>query len=221
MGCAPLLATLAGVNPLRRATRWLNNRFPRTSTAIGSVAFAGFVLWDIVRVWDSPIRGSMAWAEGTLVGLTFGVTAAVGWFVTVWRPDSPQDFVWWQWASCGLLFLALVTTHEKGRPQPSVTNGYVVGALWYEIAAFLGTAVTLATITGRQLLRRRRIHRYHPVDRAVRRPGRRSKSDARPARAWRDTPSPASTDPDPQVNGHSEQTARSRTKRPNSRSPTL
>jgi hypothetical protein len=214
----PFLAILAGVNPLRRATRWLINRFPRTFMAIGSVGFAGFVLWDIFRVWDSPIRGSTAWAEGTLVGLTFGVTAAVGWFVAVGRPDPCQDFVWWQWASGGLLVFAVVTTHEHGSLQPSVTNGYIVGALWYEIAALLGAAVTLGTVIGRQMVRRRRIHRYRPVDDAVRRPGRRSKSDARPAQAWRDRPGPAFTDPDPHVNG---QSAQPREKRRSGRSSTL
>ena len=195
----PLVATVAGVNPVRRAMRSLNDRFPRTFTAISLVAFAAFVVWDIVRAWDSPIRGSTVWVEGTLVGLIFGVTAAVGWVVAVGcNPGPAKDFVWWQWLSCGLWLVALATAHQNGSRQPSVTNGYVVGALWYEIAAFLGAAVTLAMVIGRQIVRRRRIHRCRPLERSVRRPGRRSKSDTRPAQAWRNRQGSGRTDPNPQ-----------------------
>lgn len=141
---------MTGVNVVRRGVQSFQNRFPRTYLAIGALAFASFTFWDVMRVWESPIRGTSAFDAGTLVGVGFGLIVATGWIVAVYLNRASSPWKWWQWTTAMLWTIAVVTTHGKGGPQPAVTNLYTVGALWYEILAFVGAAATLATILFRQ-----------------------------------------------------------------------
>lgn len=147
----PCPVTLVRVNPVRRGAEVFQRRFPRTYLASGVLAFAAFTLWDAVRLWHSPIRGTAAFDAGTYIGLGFGLAAAVAWVVTLYRARPGARFAWWQWTTASLWFVALVTAHSKasGGGEAAVTNAYTVAALWYEIAAFVGFAATLAMVLTR------------------------------------------------------------------------
>jgi DMSO reductase anchor subunit len=99
---------------------------------------------------ESPIRGISAFNSGTLVGVTFGLIAATGWIVALYRNRTNSRWKWWQWTTAILWIIAIITTHRKYGPQPAVTNSYMFGTLWYEIMAFLGAAASLAAILVRQ-----------------------------------------------------------------------
>jgi hypothetical protein len=151
---------LGRVNLVRRSSEAFQRRFPRTYLASGWLIFAAFTVWDTVRVWQSPIRETTAFTMGTLIGLGLGLAAAVGWVVTLFRARWSADrFAPWQWATVGLWVVAVVVAHPKGHGGGlPVTNGYIVAALWYEIAAFVGSAVSfaMAVTQGRAPARRRR-----------------------------------------------------------------
>lgn len=134
--------------------------FPRMYLAVGVSAFAAFMLWDTFRVWHSPIRGTAAFNMGTLVGLGLGLVSDVGWVVTLYRNRSNGRFAWWQWVTAVLWMIAIIMAHPKSPGGvATVTTAYTVGALWYEIAAFIGTAVSLATILTRRATVRRSLTR--------------------------------------------------------------
>lgn len=118
------------------------------------LAFAAFAAWQGDRVWTSPIRGTVAFDTGLIVGLGIGIVAAASWIVTLYRKPSNRRWVWWQWTSAMLWLTAIVVTGPGDRtgrvPPPVPTNAFIVSALSYVIAAFVGSGVALGAI----LLRR-------------------------------------------------------------------
>jgi hypothetical protein len=81
---------------------------------------------------------------GTAVGLALGAASVTGWLRAVYRAPSGTRMPWWMWLTVPAWFVVLVTAHApRAQAEPAVTNAYIVGALWYDITAFGGSAAVL------------------------------------------------------------------------------
>jgi hypothetical protein len=118
------------------------------------MAFGAFAAWQADRLWTSPIRGTVAFDTGLIVGLGIGLVAAAAWVVTLYRKPSNGRWVWWQWTSAIVWLAAMVVTGPRdrvGRVPPLVpTNAFIVGALSYVIAAFVGSGLALGVVLVRR-----------------------------------------------------------------------
>jgi hypothetical protein len=148
------------VNALRRLAH-------RIGLAIGFAGFVGLVVWDIVRVWTSPVRFTATWNLGTGVGLTLGLISAAFWLSAVNRSADDDDahyrllLPWWVWVTLLAWIVALVTANATTKTDPTpppATSAYIIGALCYNVTAF-ATAGILACIA---LLRRRQARQPTP-----------------------------------------------------------
>jgi hypothetical protein len=106
--------------------------------AVGAVGLAGVVVVDGVRLRTSPIVGSGAWWDGTLVGGCVGVAVALLWFRAS-RGGGVHAIAggsWWAWATGLGLLVTVFTVHGgRGTPTPPIDSAHRVGALWYDVIA--------------------------------------------------------------------------------------
>jgi hypothetical protein len=149
---------------VRRAVTSLRQVGRRARGVVGIFVFAGIVLSDLVRVLTSPILGSVTWIVGTMIGLTLGVASAACWIRAGYRPSTTTRMPWWAWVTILAWVVALVTAHaEHDHVPPATTSGYIVGALWYGITGFAGTAILLVIAFTSRRQGRCRIHATHRV----------------------------------------------------------
>jgi hypothetical protein len=148
------IAILTNVNPVRRGMLAFGQRYPWTFRTLGVLAFAAFAAWQADRVWASPIRGTVAFDTGLIVGLGIGLLATACWVVTVYRKPSNGRWAWWQWTSAIVWLTAMVITGPRDRvgrvPPLALTNAFIVGAVTYVIAAFVGSGLALGAVLVRR-----------------------------------------------------------------------
>jgi hypothetical protein len=148
------IAILTSVNPARRGVRAFQRRYPRAFLTLGVLAFAAFAAWQADRVWTSPIRGTVAFDTGLILCLGIGLFATACWIVTLYRKPSNGRWAWWQWTSAIVWLTAMVVTGPRDRagrvPPLAPTNAFIVGALSYVIAAFVGSGFALAVVLVRR-----------------------------------------------------------------------
>jgi hypothetical protein len=109
------------------------------------VAFVSFVVSDVDRVWTSPLRGTSTWTSATVAGLGAAAVATGGWLWSAWRPDGGRRSLGpWQYATGIALIVAFLSTHARDSSQPPMTTGYMIGAVWFELASMAGIIVVAA-----------------------------------------------------------------------------
>lgn len=80
--------------------------------------------------------------------------AAACWVVALYRRPSHGRWAWWQWTSAIVWLIAMVITGPRDRvgrmPPLAPTNAFIVGALAYVIAAFVGSGLALGAVLMRR-----------------------------------------------------------------------
>lgn len=138
-------------------------RHPKLYLALGIVVFAAFAIADLVRLVLSPMRGTSGYDLALSIGGGLGIVSAVAWIVAVRRSREPIGFNWWIIMTSVAFLVSIVSTHPRGHTFDAVTHPFQIGALVYEEAAFLGTALCLAVV----IAHRNRVHVPPPRPRSV------------------------------------------------------
>lgn len=150
------------VNGIRRRRHpVIASRYRPAVLALCVLGLGAFATWQADRIWTAPIRGTAAFAVGLGIGLGVGLVAAAGWAASAFRRPLSPRLVRWQWMTALAWFAVVVVTSPSARygpgvPAMRVTNGFVVGALAYSVAAFIGSGCALGAVLARRFAEARR-----------------------------------------------------------------
>lgn len=124
---------------------------------LGCVAFAA---WQADRLWTSPIRGTVAFDAGLVVGLAIGLVATACWVVAAFRKPSGghgpmvHRWAWWMLTTAIVLIVALFATGPRSKygtaPEPVPTSAFLVGAIAYVVAGFVGSGIVASVMVVRR-----------------------------------------------------------------------
>ncbi|HKE66545.1 MAG TPA: hypothetical protein VKB59_18095 [Micromonosporaceae bacterium] len=121
--------------------------------ALGVLGAGAFATWQADRIWSAPITGTLAYWIGLGTGLGVSLAGAAAWALDAYRRPltRPRRWQWWQWTTALVWLGAMTVTTPMSRygaraPGLPPTNGTVVAALAYSVAAFVGSEVALGAV---------------------------------------------------------------------------